>query len=520
MKICYRYMTMFSVNLHLFTILHFAAMAGLALYGMHRIWLLLCWYRESRGENTKGLLQSPEPVNYYPLVTVQLPLYNERFVAARLIDASAMLQWPKNRFEIQVLDDSDDDTVQIIDERVHYWSRKGITIHLLRRKDRTGFKAGALGYGLIKANGEFIAIFDADFLPTPDFLLRTVPCFSDPKIGMVQARWGFLNTEHSWLTVVQSLLLGQHFSIEHFVRFRRGLFFNFNGTAGIWRRQAIESAGGWQSDTVTEDLDLSYRAQLAGWRFIYCDDLVVSSELPATLAAFRSQQQRWAKGSVQTAKKVLPRLLAARLPLQVKCEAVAHLMANFCWFLGAIVTLTLYATITWRVSIGPYQMLRLDAPLFMTTSFILFLYFLIYAMQQERKVSFSRLLMLPILTIGIAPSITLSVIKGLLCSGGIFHRTPKFGLRGGERIPKMATLYRQQSLPYILMNTALFAYSLLPLLFVYQRGTWLAIPFVLLFPLGFLLVIWRDVMELSRVSPGGKKREETKPRERSLVSSA
>ena len=331
-------------------------------------------------------------MNYYPLVTVQLPLYNERFVAARLIDASALLQWPKNRIEIQVLDDSDDDTVQIIDERVHYWSHKGITIHVLRRKDRSGFKAGALGYGLTKANGEFIAVFDADFLPTPDFLLQTAPCFSDRKIGMVQARWGFLNTEHSWLTAVQSLLLGQHFSIEHFVRFRRGLFFNFNGTAGIWRRQAIESSGGWQSDTVTEDLDLSYRAQLEGWRFVYCDDLVVPSELPVTLASFRSQQQRWAKGSIQTAKKILPRLLASCLPLQVKCEAVAHLMANFCWLLGTIVTLTLYATITWRVSIGPYQMLRLDAPLFMATSFILFLYFLIYALRQKRKISLAAFL--------------------------------------------------------------------------------------------------------------------------------
>jgi cellulose synthase/poly-beta-1,6-N-acetylglucosamine synthase-like glycosyltransferase len=511
---------MFSEYLHLCTILHFAAMAGLALYGLHRIWLLMCWHRESRGTSPKGLLQYPGPVDYYPFVTVQLPLYNERFVAARLIDASAMLRWPQNRIEIQVLDDSDDDTVQIIDERVHYWSHKGITIHVLRRKDRAGFKAGALGYGLAKANGEFIAIFDADFLPTADFLLGTVPCFSDQKIGMVQARWGFLNAEHSWLTAVQSLLLGQHFSIEHFVRFRRGLFFNFNGTAGIWRRQAIEAAGGWQSDTVTEDLDLSYRAQLAGWRFVYCDDLVVPSELPVTLASFRSQQQRWAKGSIQTAKKILPRLLAAHLPLQVKCEAVAHLMANFCWLLGTIVTLTLHATITWRVSIGPYEMLRLDAPLFMATSFILFLYFLVFAMKQTRKISVSRLLLLPVLTIGIAPSITLSVIKGLLCGGGVFHRTPKFGLRGNERLPKLASLYRQQSFPYILMNTALFVYNLLPLMFVYQRGTWIAIPFVILFPSGFLLVICRDMMELGRVFPGSQKREETRPQERSLVSSA
>jgi cellulose synthase/poly-beta-1,6-N-acetylglucosamine synthase-like glycosyltransferase len=490
---------MFSENLNLFAFVHFTAMAGLALYGAHRIWLLVSWYRESGRRSVKGLLQPPGNVNYHPFVTLQLPLYNERFVAARLIDAAVRLDWPKERIEVQVLDDSDDDTVQIIDERVHYWSQKGMTIHVLRRKDRAGFKAGALAFGLTKANGEFIAVFDADFLPTSDFLLRTVSFFSDQAIGMVQARWGFLNTEHSWLTAVQSLLLGQHFSIEHFVRFRRGLFFNFNGTAGIWRRQAIESAGGWQADTVTEDLDLSYRAQLAGWRFVYCDDLVVPSELPVTLASFRSQQQRWAKGSIQTAKKILPRLLAARLPLQVKCEAVAHLMANFCWLLGTIVTLTLYATITWRVSIGPYQMLRLDAPLFIATSFIIFLYFFVYAMKHTGKIPFCRLLLLPVLTIGIAPSITISVVKGLICRGGVFHRTPKFGLCGNERMPKLASLYRQRSFPYILMNSALFAYSLLPLLFVYQRGTWLAVPFVLLFPFGFLFMIWEDVKELITV---------------------
>jgi cellulose synthase/poly-beta-1,6-N-acetylglucosamine synthase-like glycosyltransferase len=492
-------MTMLFGNLQLYTIMHFTALTGLALYGAHRIWLLLSWHRESRRANPKGLARPPDAAESFPLVTVQLPIYNERFVAARLIDASAILQWPKDKIEIQVLDDSDDDTGRIIDERIRYWSKKGISINVLRRKDRSGFKAGALSYGLTKANGEFIVVFDADFLPTPDFLLRTTPHFSDRKIGMVQARWGFLNIEHSWLTSVQSLLLGQHFSIEHFVRFRKVLFFNFNGTAGIWRRQAIVSSGGWQSDTVTEDLDLSYRAQLKGWRFVYCDDIVVPSELPVTLASFRSQQQRWAKGSIQTAKKILPRLLSAPLPIKVKCEAAAHLMANLCWLLGTIVTLTLYAAITWRVTIGPYQMLRLDAPLYMATSFILFLYFFIYALKQKRNIPFAGLLMLPVLTIGIAPSITLSVMKGLIRSGGVFHRTPKFGLRGRERLPKMASLYRQQSVPYLLMNSAFFAYSLLPVMFVCQRGTWLAMPFVLLFPVGFLLVICRDLIELRRI---------------------
>lgn len=489
-------MTMFYENLNLWTIVYFAAMAGLALYGIHRMWLLYCWFHEKRVNRLQDTVQTPAQLSSFPFITVQLPIYNERFVARRLIDASARLKWPREKIEIQVLDDSDDDTKQIVDEAVCYWNQKGIAIHVLRRNARSGFKAGALRYGLERAKGELVAVFDADFLPNDDFLLRTTPYFSDQKTGMVQARWGFMNTEYSWLTAVQSLLLGQHFTIEHFVRFKKGLFFNFNGTAGIWRRQAIESAGGWRSDTVTEDLDLSYRAQLMGWRFVYRDDLVVPSELPVTMASFRCQQQRWAKGSIQTAKKILPRLIASRLPVRVKCEAAAHLMANFCWLLGTVITLTLYSTITWRVSIGPYQMLRLDLPLFMMTSIILFLYFFIYIVIAEKKKTFGRLLLLPVLTIGIAPSIAVSVIKGILSNGGDFHRTPKFGIRGRERLPILASLYRQQSLPYIMMNTALFLYSLLPLVFVCQRGTWLAIPFVLLFPLGFLLVVWKDVIEL------------------------
>lgn len=489
-------MTMFYENLNLWTIVYFAAMAGLALYGIHRMWLLYCWFHEKRVNRLQDTVQTPAQLSSFPFITVQLPIYNERFVARRLIDASASLKWPREKIEIQVLDDSDDDTKQIVDEAVCYWNQKGIAIHVLRRNARSGFKAGALRYGLERAKGELVAVFDADFLPNDDFLLRATPYFSDQKTGMVQARWGFMNTEYSWLTAVQSLLLGQHFTIEHFVRFKKGLFFNFNGTAGIWRRQAIESAGGWRSDTVTEDLDLSYRAQLMGWRFVYRDDLVVPSELPVTMASFRCQQQRWAKGSIQTAKKILPRLIASRLPVRVKCEAAAHLMANFCWLLGTVITLTLYSTITWRVSIGPYQMLRLDLPLFMMTSIILFLYFFIYIVIAEKKKTFGRLLLLPVLTIGIAPSIAVSVIKGILSNGGDFHRTPKFGIRGRERLPILASLYRQQSLPYIMMNTALFLYSLLPLVFVCQRGTWLAIPFVLLFPLGFLLVVWKDVIEL------------------------
>lgn len=478
-----------------FTIIHFASFSGLALYGLHRLWFLILWFRERRLQSSGRTSSLPAlPPGDFPCVTVQLPLFNERFVAERLLDAAARLDWPKEKLEIQVLDDSTDDTRNIIDDRVAYWLRDGINMKVIRRTGREGYKAGALSHGLAGAEGTFIAVFDADFIPPGDFLLRSVAHFSRADVGMVQARWGFLNEEHSWLTRLQSLLLGPHFRIEHWIRYRRGLFFNFNGTAGIWRRQAIEDAGGWQADTVTEDLDLSYRAQLAGWRFVYLDDLVVPSELPVTIAAFRSQQQRWAKGSVQTARKILPDLIRSSLPLKIKIEAVAHLLANICWLLGAVVTLTLFPVMHARVDIGLTQIIRLDLPFFLTTSCSILMYFFLYAIFQKGRGWLLSPLLLPLLTVGLAPSIALSVLRGIVRGGGVFERTPKFGLRGRQGVPVSSFLYRQQTLPYIIMNSILFSYSLLPLLFVWQRSTWVALPFVMLFPLGFAGFIIKDLL--------------------------
>ena len=486
------------MNGNIWVTMHFSALAGLFLYGLHRIWILINWHREKKKKSPAAYTPSFYTLQEVPLITVQLPLYNERFVAVRILDAAANLEWPVDRLEIQILDDSTDDTRKIVDNRAAYWICKGVNMRVIRREVREGYKAGALNRGLEQAGGEFIAIFDADFLPADDFLKRTIPYFSDTKTGMVQAKWGFVNAEHSWFTRIQSLLLGQHFTIEHFTRFRKGLFFNFNGTAGIWRREAIESAGGWKPDTVTEDLDLSYRAELAGWRFVYLDDLVVPSELPVTMASFRSQQQRWAKGSIQTAKKILPHLFASDLPFSVKCEAAAHLLSNVCWLLAAVVTLTLYATITWRITIGPYQMLRVDLPLFLGTSFLMFLYFFIYAVKQKGDKYFCSLFMLPVLSIGIAPVIALSVLRGIFEKGGNFQRTPKFGIRGKERLTGLASVYRQKSIPYLIMNTCLLIYSILPLIFAFERETWAAMPFLFIFPLGFSLAIAGDFRELIR----------------------
>ena len=474
------------------TVLHFAALLGLSLYGLHRLWLICCLYAPNGSEpSPPAPFTIPEE---FPAVTVQLPLYNERFVAQRLVDAAARLDWPAERLEIQVLDDSDDDTPRLVDERVAWWRQKGVDINVVRRSHRDGYKAGALANGLARARGEFVAVFDADFIPPSDFLHSTIPWFRDRQVGMVQTRWSFCNADHSWFTGIQSLLLGPHFSIEHRVRYQRGLFFNFNGTAGVWRTSAIESAGGWQSDTVTEDLDLSYRAQLAGWRFVYREECQVPSELPVTMAALRSQQQRWAKGSIQTARKILPRLLTARLPLAVKIEATAHLMANIYWLLGTIVMLTLYPAVTWRVGIGLHQILRIDLPLFLATSGAILGYFMLYAIQSRSRKP-GHVFLLPVLTIGLAPSISLSVLKGLFSRGGTFERTPKFGVIGGERLPGLAFLYRQKNLPYIVVNGLLCLYCLLPVIFAWQRETWLALPLFLLFPVGFALVVAKDLSE-------------------------
>lgn len=483
---------MLSAVIHLLAVIHYAALSGLCLYGLHRLWLIRCLYLGKEVEaSTPPSFAPPET---FPAVTVQLPLYNERFVVERLLDAAARLDWPAERLEIQVLDDSDDDTCPIVDERVARWQKQGVAITVVRRTHRDGYKAGALAHGLLTAQGEFVAVFDADFIPSPDFLHNTMPWFRDQGVGMVQARWDFCNDDHSWFTGIQALLLGPHFSIEHRVRYRQGLFFNFNGTAGVWRRRAIEMAGGWQADTVTEDLDLSYRAQMAGWRFVYRDECRVPSELPVTMSALRGQQQRWAKGSIQTARKILPMLLKDRQPLAVKIEAMAHLMANIYWILGMIVMLTLYPAVTWRIGIGLHQLLRIDIPLFLLSSGAIMTYFLLYSIRSGSR-RLGPLFLLPALTIGLAPSISLSVLKGLFRMGGEFERTPKFGVRGRERIPGMAFLYHQKNLPYIIMNVLLFLYCLLPLIFAWQRETWFAVPLFLLFPFGFALVLAKDIGE-------------------------
>src|SRR5580765_2942368 len=343
---------------------YFFVVIILAIYGWHRYYLVYLYMRNRDKEPVAPALSGQVPV-----VTIQLPLYNEMYVADRLISSVCRIDYPRDRLEIQVLDDSVDETQSIAELAVRRFAAQGIDIKYVHRADRSGYKAGALAAGLKTARGEFIAIFDADFIPPTDFLRRLMPHFAEAKIGMVQARWGHINQDYSLLTKIQASLLHGHFVLEHGGRHRSGRFFNFNGTAGVWRRVAIDDAGGWQHDTLTEEIDLSYRTQLRGWRFVFVSDVIAPAEVPVEMNGFKSQQHRWAKGSIQTCRKLLPHILRADLPFRVKAEAFFHLTANFNYILMCVLSILMFPAMVIRYNMGWYEMLLIDIPLFFAATF-------------------------------------------------------------------------------------------------------------------------------------------------------
>jgi cellulose synthase/poly-beta-1,6-N-acetylglucosamine synthase-like glycosyltransferase len=467
----------------LILVLYFFVLSILAIYGWHRYYLVYLYMKN------KDKAPAPlPPLKDLPPVTVQLPIFNEMYVADRLIAAVCELDYPRELLEIQVLDDSTDETRDIAELAVRRYAAKGFDIKYLHRVDRTGYKAGALEAGLKQASGRFIAIFDADFVPTPDFLHRTLPYFeTDPKIGMVQARWGHINQDYSLLTKIQAILLDAHFVLEHGGRNRSGCFFNFNGTAGIWRREVIPDAGGWQHDTLTEDLDLSYRAQLKGWRFIFLPDLVAPAEVPVEMNSFKSQQHRWAKGSIQTCIKLLPHILRSNQPFAVKAEAFFHLSANFNYLLMSVLSLLMFPSMYVRYSMGWTEMMLIDIPLFAAAT----LSFCNFYMVSQRELYpdwKTRLKYLPFLMsigIGLCVNNTRAVIEAMFGKQSEFARTPKYGIErdSDEWVGKK---YHQSFGVQPMVELALGLYFTVTVFYALANGIYGTLPFLMLFQVGFL----------------------------------
>jgi len=474
---------------------YYSVLVLLSVYGLHRYVLVYLYYKHKESARTPAAT-----FDELPKVAVQLPLFNEATVVERLIDAVCGIDYPRDRLEIQVLDDSVDETSQIARTKVERMRALGHDIHHIHRADRTGFKAGALEAGLTTSDAEFVAIFDADFVPEPDVLRRTIQHFTDPGVGMVQVRWGHLNRRFSLLTRIQSIFLDGHFVIEHTARNRSGRFFNFNGTAGVWRRQCIQDAGGWQHDTLTEDLDLSYRAQLAGWRFVFLPDVVSPAELPVEMNAFKTQQHRWTKGSIQTCRKLLPTIWRSDVPLKAKVEATFHLTNNFAYLLMIVLSLLMLPALLVRAA--DQSLVRgilFDGSLFLaaTTSVLAFYTAAQREVYRDWTASLRFFPMMIALGIGISVNNAKAVVEAILGHETAFVRTPKYNV--GERRSGSSLLRYtagRQGLP--LLELTLGAYFAVITAIAVAHGLWVTSLFLSLFCCGY---VWVGVASLMSPRP-------------------
>ncbi len=461
---------------------------GLAIYATYYVilTLLYLWHRHDSSPKTPHLAESA-----LPFVTIQLPIRNERYVAKRIIQTVANLDWPRNRLEIQVLDDSDDETKGIIEAEVTRLQATGVQITAIHRENPVGYKAGALAVGLRQTRGEFITIFDADFFPPTDFLRLTIPhLVADPQLGMVQTRWDHLNAEYSAITMAQAMALDAHFSVENIARNRSGLLMNFNGTAGIWRRQAIEESGGWQSNTVTEDLDLSYRAQLAGWKILYLPEVVVPAELPPQVSAFKQQQYRWAKGHTQTLRKLAwPIISSARLNFFQKIMALLHIASYFNLTLLLLMILLTLPMVFYNPRLP--ELTALLGGIISLPPLVYLLGQIHFRQDWPRRILYYPVLML--LGVGISWSNTLAILDGLTHWGGPFLRTPKFQLWGsaGEwrksnyRLGLDRTLIGELLIGIYTLATVWLTFDL--------KGDLL--PFVLIYVGGEAMMVWSTLKQ-------------------------
>src|SRR5947209_5832541 len=450
-------------------ILYFSVLTVLAIYGGYRVKQVIAFWRYRN--------LTPQPAGHFseaelPNITVQLPLFNEMYVVERLLKAVTEIDYPRERLEIQVLDDSTDETVKLAANTVEHYKRAGFDIHYIHRTDRTGFKAGALENGLKTARGELVAIFDADFVPKPDCLRKLAHFFTDPLVGCAQMRWSHINGDYNLLTRLQTIMLDGHFVIEQTVRNRTGGFFNFNGTAGIWRRRAMELSGGWQHDTLTEDTDLSFRAQLMGWRFVYLLDEDAPAEIPVEINAFKAQQRRWAKGVMQVGLKLYPRIWRAPLPLRVKAEMFFRLTGNISYPLMIMASFLQFPLLLVRYNQGFYNLMLFDG------SAVWYL--------DERRTR--RLLHLPLVMaigIGLAFSNARAVLEALFGVKSDFIRTPKYRVEQTTDATWKAKKYRRKRGLLPLLELSFAVYFLLAMLYAVHMSLWGPLPFLALFLFGY-----------------------------------
>ena len=464
---------------------------GLSAYGIHR-WSIIHLF-------LKHIRRDVRPKGHFddlPTVTVQLPIFNEYYVVRRLVNAVAKLDYPREKLQIQVLDDSTDETREVAAAECERLRAQGLDIVYVHRTDRTGFKAGALENGMLTATGEFIFILDADFVPQPDVLKQSIHYFTDEKIGMVQMRWGHINRYDSLLTRIQAMFLDGHLLLEQTARCRSGRFFNFNGTAGIWRRQAIEDAGGWQHDTLTEDLDLSYRSQLAGWKFEFLPDIVIPAELPPDMNGFKSQQHRWTKGSIQTCKKMLGTIWRADIPFILKVEATMHLTSNFGYLLLAMLcVLMLPQTLSSGQTYGAWRLWLVDIPIFLATTVSIATFYICAQRHLNPKGWMRDMLLLPMLlslAIGMSVNNGRAVLEALFNHQSAFNRTPKYGDGTRPTRTRRASYLPLASLLPILeiLFAVYFAFCTWHATMLHQ---WTSVPFILLFFIGFSYVASKSV---------------------------
>lgn len=458
----------------------------LFLFGSHGF-VMIYYYFKNKDKKPVGKTLLDDK----PMVTVQLPVYNELYVVERLIDAVCALDYPKDRLEIQVLDDSNDETVDIVAAIAAAKREEGFDIVQIRREDRVGFKAGALRYGMDTAKGEFLAIFDADFVPRPEFLSETLSHFTDERIGMVQTRWEHLNNEFSLLTRAQGIALDGHFVIEQQVRNKSGFFINFNGTAGVWRRSCIEDAGNWEADTLTEDLDLSYRAQLRGWRFVFLNDVTSPAELPSEINALKSQQFRWTKGAIETARKILPRVWKSKLPLRVKLQSTVHLTNNLV-FPFILLTGILNVPLVFIKHSGRHETFFAFMSIFVLAFISSFLFYL-YSQKDVYVDWKKRIFLFPLFmsgSMGFSVNNTRAVLEGLFNRKSAFIRTPKFHIETDKdtwKNKKYSAASRKVSFAVVL-ELALALYCFVGVVASIWFLEIAALPFQLLFFFGFGLV--------------------------------